>query len=94
MCGALNVWTYALMPRGINVHTYSVYVHVWSITPYVWTLNRYAKMMLPSVASGRKNPVSGNEWDIDLSVFPAISIGRMISGLCPLLVFLESMFDM
>jgi hypothetical protein len=34
----INVWTYALMPRGINVHTYSVYVHVWSITPYVWTL--------------------------------------------------------
>ena len=36
----INVWTYALMPRGINVHTYSVYVHVWSFTPYVWTLNR------------------------------------------------------
>ena len=34
----LNVWTYALMPRGISVHTYSGYVHIWSFTPYVWTL--------------------------------------------------------
>ena len=27
----VNVWTYALMPRGINVHTYSGYVHIWSL---------------------------------------------------------------
>ena len=37
--GLFNVWTYALMPWGISVHTYSGYVHVWSFTPYVWALS-------------------------------------------------------